>query len=59
MDAHACGVHRLFTELVESPTMLASATLGREWLTQMDTAAQTAGLVIQYVPQSGSSYFGL
>ena len=39
--------------------MLASATLGREWLTQMDTAAQTAGLVIQYVPQSGSSYFGV
>ena len=41
--------HRLFTEFVGSTSMLASATLGREWLTQMATGAQTEGLVIQYV----------
>ena len=39
--------HRLFTEFVGSTSMLASATLGREWLTQMATGAQTEGLVIQ------------
>ena len=53
---HTCTPHhssartdRLFTEFVGSSSMLASATLGREWLSQMDTAAQEAGLVIQYV----------